>query len=63
MVESTEKKQEFTEKELEDMDDDTFEAHVKANTVKRSQEEIDEDVESFLAHPINCKKLSPDMLE
>jgi len=30
---------------------------------KRSQEEIDADVEYFINHPINAKKITPEMME
>lgn len=63
MVESTEPgKQFFTEDELEAMDDDEFEAYVAAHRSERTQAEIDEDLESFLKHPMNCKELTPEML-
>jgi len=33
------------------------------NMPKRSQEEIDADVEYFINHPINAKKITPEMME
>ena len=30
---------------------------------KRTQAEIDEDVEYFITHPFNCRELTPEMLE
>jgi len=30
---------------------------------KRSQEEIDADVEYFINHPINAKKITPELME
>ena len=36
---------------------------MKASMPKRSEEEIEAELEEFLNHPLNCKELTPDMLE
>lgn len=48
--------------DFEGITDEEFEAWC-AKQPKRSQQEVEEDVENFLMHPLNCKELTPEMLE
>jgi hypothetical protein len=41
------------------MTDDQFEQFI-ANQPKRSKEEMDNDLEEFMNHPLNCKDLTPE---
>jgi hypothetical protein len=38
-------------------------ARLAANMPKRSKEELDEDLEEWLNHPLHCKELTPEMLK
>lgn len=42
--------------------DEQIEKLMNSERPQRSQEEIDEDVEFFVNHPINCRELTPEML-
>jgi hypothetical protein len=42
---------------------DNYDAEWPENLPKRSQEEIDKDIEYFVNHPLNSTKLTPEMLE
>ena len=37
-------------------------ARLAAAMPKRTQEEIDADLEEWMNHPLNCKELTPEML-
>ena len=52
----------YTDDELNAMTDDQFEAVIAA-LPKRTEEEQQKDLEDFLNHPINAKKITPEMLE
>lgn len=46
----------------DDITDEQFEAMIAAQP-KRSQAEVEADVEEFLTHPLNCKELTAKDLE
>ena len=46
----------------DDITDAEFEA-MAANMPKMTPEEQERDLEDFLAHPLNCKEITPAMLE
>lgn len=48
--------------DLDHMTDEEFEA-LMAKRPKRSQEEVEKDVEEFLNHPLNVKELTPEMMQ
>ena len=48
--------------DLEDMTDDQFEA-LAAQLPKMTPEEQEADMEEWINHPLNCKELTPEMLE
>ena len=46
----------------DDITDEEFE-RMRANMPKRTEEEIEADFEEWMNHPLNCKELTPEMLE
>ena len=48
--------------DVENLTDEQFEQLV-AQMPKRSDEEAERDLEEFVAHPLNCSKVTPEMLE
>ncbi len=48
--------------DLDDMTDDQFEAWAKAQP-KMTEEEQAEAMEEWVNHPLNCRELTPEMLE
>lgn len=42
---------------------DDYDVEWPTNLPQRPQEEIDKDIEFFVNHPLNAKKLTPEMLE
>lgn len=57
MVESTQ-----PQPDIDDITDEEF-ARMQANMPKRTPEEVEADLEEWLAHPLNCKELTPEMME
>jgi hypothetical protein len=52
----------FGIKDLADMTDDQFEA-MAAKLPKMTPEEQEADMQEWINHPLNCKEITPEMLE
>ena len=48
--------------ECDQMTDEQFEA-MRAAMPERTDEEIEKDMEEWATHPLNCKEVTPEMLE
>jgi hypothetical protein len=51
--------------DVEEDEDAEYEAMMAAAKAlpPRTQKEIDEDIDEFCNHPLNCKKITPEMLD
>ena len=58
MVESTN----VNAPDIDDITDEEFE-RMKAAMPQRTDEEREADLEEWMNHPLNCKELTPEMLE